>query len=555
MYDQDKRDIPSVVKNILKERGFKDEEIREFLSESPQLTHDPFLLGGMREGVDLLVNAIDQGRKIVIYGDYDADGTTATALMLRVLRTLTPNLDYYIPSRFAEGYGLNRDSIRKIREGGGELLITVDCGIVSCGEIRYAHEIGMETIVTDHHNVGDDLPDGAVIDPRIPGDEYPFKGLAGVGVAYKLACALSKVRDVPRRIITEVLELAAIGTIADIMPLTDENRTIVKYGLRLMRGGGRNIGIVNLAKAAGIDLKKINSGNISFGLAPRINAAGRIEDASLAVKLMITDDDKEARTLAHELDSINSERKSLQEEAFNQCLPKGEEALKEGDFILIESKGCHEGILGIVAGKIREIIKRPVVIVQKSGGYLKGTGRSRGDVDLHAMLGKYRYLFEKFGGHKAACGFTMSEDRLEELKAGLNCDMARAYAEKPDIFDETYEAEAMVDIRDAGIELAEAVEMFEPCGKGNKKPVLELKDVSIGDWKFIGAKEEHARFKTYGEGGKSLQCVNFGEAGRLKDIIDRNDGGRFSVDGYIEKNEWNGFTNAQMRVLNIHESL
>lgn len=550
--DRVTNNIPSIVKGILLKRGFKESEFEEFLSPHPQLAYDPFLLSGMQRGVDLLLKTIDEGKKIVIYGDYDVDGVTSVALMLKVLGCITSNIDYYIPSRLDEGYGLNKEAIKQIKDEGCDLLITVDCGIVSREETRYAAEIGLKTIVTDHHNPGDTVAEGIIINPKLPGDEYPFKGLAGVGVAYKFACAIKEKRAIPKSVITEVLELAALGTIADLMPLVDENRTIVKYGLSIMRGA-RNLGVSKLIDVAGLDRSKLTSTDVSFGLAPRINAAGRLGDASLGVKLLMSEDENEAESLAKKLNEINSLRRDYQQEAFEQCMEKAEEELRYGDFILVTAEGCHEGILGIVAGRIKETLERPTIIIQRNYQegddriLYKGTGRSRGRVDLYEMLRNHEDLLVQFGGHSAACGFAIEEDNIEELKYALNEDLEMLLEEDERIMDEEVSVDTGIESEDVSLELVNCISCFEPCGKGNPKPVIMLKNSKISRWRFMGGGTVHASFNV-----DKVRCVCFNKAEQLYKNIDiNNQNVMYNITGYLELNEWQGHANPQFRVIDI----
>ena len=290
------RTAKDIINELLRNRGIiSDEEISEFLSDKPQKTYDPFLLLNMEAGVDLLLSEIDAGSRICIYGDYDADGVTSICIMSRLLSELTDNFTYYIPSRFDEGYGLNRDAVRRVRDEGADLLVTVDCGSVSYDEVEYAKELGMKVIVTDHHNVEDIKADCILINPKQPGCRYPFRELAGCGVAFKIVQAVCRRRGLPKSVISDVLDLTAIGTVGDIVSLTDENRTIVKYGLRRINSGSRKA-LKMLAEA--ISLKRVTSENIAFGIAPHINAAGRMKDASEAAELFLTEDE---RTMAEKV--------------------------------------------------------------------------------------------------------------------------------------------------------------------------------------------------------------------------------------------------------------
>ena len=380
--------IPEIILQIIKSRGIGEEMAEEFFSSRPQLAYDPFLLSEMKAGVDLLLDAIDCGKRIVIYGDYDVDGITSTALMIKVIRCLTDNVTYYIPSRLDEGYGLHRESIDRIREDGGEFIVTVDCGSVSREETAYAHSLGIGTLVTDHHNVSDVRAEGTIINPKLQEDSYPFKGLAGVGVAYKLALAVARTRPVPKSVMAEVLELVTIGTIADIMPMLDENRTIVKCGLRSIHLGCRNKGLRRLIDLSGLDYRTLRASDISFGIAPKINASGRLGDATVGVRLFLAETDEEADECCRMLIEANQERRRLQDDAFDKSLGMLEGELAKGDFVTVEINDSHEGVLGIVAGKLREKVNRPVVIISRNNDTYKGTGRSIPSVDLVRMLDK-----------------------------------------------------------------------------------------------------------------------------------------------------------------------
>ena len=299
-----------IIREILEKRGITGAETQaEFLAETPKLAYAPTLLTNMDKGVDRLLQAIDAGKRIVIYGDYDADGVTSTVVLLKILRCLTDNITYYIPSRIAEGYGLHNESIDRIREEGGEFIVTVDCGSSSPNEIAYARSLGIDMVVTDHHNMKDEPVNELIINPRAPGDTYPFKGLAGVGVAYKLGLAVSRKREIPRRVISEVLEFVAIGTIADIMPLLDENRSFVKYGLKWINRGCRNPGLRRLIELSGLNCRNLTATNVSFGIAPRINAAGRVGDADLGVKLFLAEKPDEIENYCRTMIERNNLRK------------------------------------------------------------------------------------------------------------------------------------------------------------------------------------------------------------------------------------------------------
>lgn len=537
------KDIPEKVLEIIKSRGIGEEELEEFLSPKPKLAYDPFLLSNMREGVDLLLKNADEGKNIVIYGDYDVDGITSTALLMKVLSCLTDKISYYIPSRIDEGYGLHKDAIDRIKAGGGEFIVTVDCGSVSREETEYAHSLGIETLVTDHHNISDVVASGIVINPRLPEDGYPFKGLAGVGVAYKLALAIAREREIPSALMAEIIELATVGTIADIMPMLDENRTLVKVGLRSMHLGCRNKGLRELIDRSSLDYRTIKASDISYGIAPKINASGRMGDATLGVRLLLSEDESEIRDCCNELLAANRERRRLQDEAFEKGLGIVGDEMKKGDFLMLEINDSHEGVLGIVAGRIREQVNRPVVVVSLGDGNYKGTGRSIRGVDLFSMLDKYRDDFISFGGHSAACGFTIAADKMERLKENLNKDLAEKNKEEPDLFEFSYDFDACIDSDDIDIDLAEALEMLEPCGKENELPMFLVRNAEVVGWRFLKDEEKMAKFAIRTSDGRYIDSVIFNGAGDAYEELSR---GPVDIIGNIEKNVWRDEARVQL---------
>lgn len=541
--------LPSAIIEILRTRGIGEQELEEFFSPVPRLAYDPFRLAHMREGVDLLLSAIDDGKRIVIYGDYDVDGITSTSLMMKVIGSLTDNVTYYIPSRLDEGYGLHKESIDRIHEDGGELIVTVDCGSVSREETAYAHSLGIETLVTDHHNISDVRAEGIIINPWLPEDNYPFRELAGVGVAYKLALAISREREVPKDVMAEILELVAIGTIADIMSLLGENRTIVKCGLRFIHLGCKNKGLRRLIDLSGLDYKTLKASDISFGIAPKINAAGRLGDATLGVKLFLADNDDDIEKYCNLLIEANQKRRSLQDDAYERGLALAPEEMTRGDFVILEINDSHEGVLGIVAGKVREMINRPVVVISKNGEYYKGTGRSIGTVNLFEMLDKYRDEFVSFGGHEAACGFTVSETKIEMLRTGLNADIAEMLANDEHLLDVEYRYDTELDREDITMELADAVTMLEPCGKNNELPVFMVRDVIMNNWRYLKNDNKYGKFQIDAGDGRLIDCLVFHDAESVHNIAEK--GEPVDVLATVEINNWRDQSRVQLVVEHI----
>ena len=528
--------VPEIVLKIIESRGIGAEMREEFFSRRPRLAYDPFLLANMQEGVDLLLSAIDEGRKIVVYGDYDVDGITSVSLMMKVLGSLTSNVDYYIPSRLDEGYGLHRESIDRIAESGGQFIVTVDCGSVSREETAYAHSLGIQTLVTDHHNVSDVRAEGLIINPKLKGDDYPFNGLAGVGVAYKLALAIARTREVPKSVMAEVLELVARGTIADIMPMLDENRTIVKCGLRSIHLGCRNKGLRRLIDMSGLDYRTLRTSDVSYGIAPKINASGRLGDASVGVRLFLAETDEEAEECCKMLIEANQERRRLQDDAYEKGLDMIDSELAKGDFVTVEINDSHEGVLGIVAGKLREKVNRPVVIISRNNEIYKGTGRSIPGVDLFSMLDRYREDFISFGGHSAACGFTIAADKAEKLRAELNSDIAEMYAADSSLFDTELKYDAEIGTEEVTLDLADAVSLLEPCGKDNEVPVFAVRNAEISGWRFLKNENRMARFTISTDGMNGVECLLFHDAGDVYDEISGS--GRADIRGTVEINTW-----------------
>lgn len=539
------RNAQTILRSILRGRGISGEEnITEYLSDHPVRTYDPFLMKNMKEAVELILKAAGEGRSICIYGDYDADGVTSICTLYRGLSCLTDRLSYYIPSRFREGYGLNDGALEQIARQGTDLVITVDCGITSVAEAAYAKSLGMDIIVTDHHSPGEEIPDCIVIDPKQPGETYPFPHLAGCGVAFKLLQALQRSTDrIPRSCVGEALDLVGAGTVGDIVSLTDENRTIVKYGMQRLNQKSRPA-MRSLTDA--ISLNRITSENIAFGIIPHINAAGRMGDAKDAVKLFLAEDPETIRQQTQQLVRYNAQRRQIQEKAYQTC-----EEMLQGDeeFIILKVDGIHEGIAGIAAGKLKESRKRPVILATPTAdGKVKGTGRSIPGVDIREMLAAHGELFLKFGGHSSACGFTMEEACFDSLKEALREDMHRLVTEQPQLLEQDAQYEMELQPAEVTIALADALEQMEPFGEGNRSPSFLLKGMYLSRPFFMGAEQTHVRFDAVRDGA-AVPCVLFRRAQEFRDALEA--GVRADLIGSVKTNEWNGTRRLQFIVEEI----
>ena len=537
--------VEKILEKLLVQRGISGiEEVREFLSDKPQKTYDPFLLPDLEAGVDFILQAVKQKKKICIYGDYDADGVTSSAILTEFLRNLTDNVICYIPSRFDEGYGLNAEAVKKIRKVGAEVLVTVDCGSVSFEEVELAKELGMEVLVTDHHSIADVQADCLLINPKRSDSIYPFPDLAGCGVVFKLIQGIQKKEELPKAWINRALDLAAVGTIGDVVPLLDENRTIVKHGMHILSRGLRT-GLVSLMNAISIDRTKLKSDQIAFGIVPHINAAGRMGDARIAVKLMNEQDPVRTEEQTGQLVAYNKQRKKIQEEAYEDCCSIVDEHLAELIFFLVFSEHVHEGIAGIVAGKLKDRYERPAALVTPSGEYLKGTSRSIPGVHLYQLLKAHEDLFLRFGGHEGACGFFMEKENFTRLAQLLEEDMKQKLARNPHLFERKDAVDLTLQGSQITLELAERLECLAPFGNKNPKPLFLLEQAKIARQKPMGD-GRHIRFAAICPDGAEVECVLFQKARELSEKLY----GEKTVDliGAVDFQEWRGKKSVQFTV-------
>jgi single-stranded-DNA-specific exonuclease len=482
---------------------------------------DPEELPGAGEAAGRIAAAIEAGRKIVIYGDYDVDGMTGTALLFLCLKMLSADVSYHVPNRIDEGYGLHCDSLVELAQRGARMIVTVDCGIASVAEAVKARELGLELIVTDHHDPGAQLPEAAaIVHPRVPAGRYPFAGLCGAGVAFKLAWAVcqrasqaKKVSERMRNFLMQAMGLVALGTVADVVPLVDENRTLVRHGLTSLKQQP-SVGIAALLKVTGLDAKpSLSSEDIAFSLAPRLNAAGRLGQAPLAIELLTTDSPERAAALADYLQELNSSRESLDRGIYLAANKQAQEHFdRYGDAALVlADRGWHPGVIGIVAGRLAEKYHRPVVLIAFDQLGLKpgvGSARSVPGFDLGAALGACGHHLQGHGGHAAAAGLKIDEDRVEAFRAEFCAHVAGA------ISIEARRAELRIDAETPfsalTLDAVEQLERLAPFGQANPRPLLCTSDVSLQEPpRRIGAGERHLALRLE-QHGIALRAVAFG---------------------------------------------
>lgn len=541
MRDQlcEKLAVSPLLASLLINRGITDEETaRHFLFDKGNDFHDPFLLKGMAEAVERIRAAISNEEPILIYGDYDADGVSSTSVMMTVLQDLGANVEFYIPNRFTEGYGPNEEAFRWASDSGFRLIITVDTGIAATKEARLAKELGLDLIITDHHEPGPELPEAlAIIHPKHPEGDYPFGYLAGVGVAFKVAHALYG--EVPEHL----LELVVIGTIADLVPLTGENRAIAKAGLKKLQQTTRP-GIEALCKLTATKKETITEETIGFMIAPRINAVGRLSDAYPAVELLLTPDKGTAEQLATEIDAMNKERQAIVNEITAEALAMVEEnyPIEQYPVLVIGKENWNPGVIGIVASKLVEKFYRPTIVLSfdRENNTAKGSARSIAGYDLFKNLSTCRELLPHFGGHPMAAGMTLQLSDVDELRSRL-CQLAQEQLTEEDFVPVT-EIDVVVPLPEVNLNVVEQLESLAPYGVSNPKPKVLIEEVGLSSMRKIGSDKTHLKLQLDDQ-QTSLDSIGF-SMGHYADHIAPLS--KVSVIGELAVNEWNNIRKPQL---------
>jgi len=535
--------LPSLLAGILSARcRSSPEEARMILSPEQEPLLDPMGLKDMDRAVERIRLALERRELVAVYGDYDVDGITSTCLLTRFLSSLGGRAIPYIPGRLEEGYGLNREAVALLAEQGVRLIVTVDCGITAVDEVEFARSFGIDVVITDHHACKDVLPDAAaVVDPHRPDCPYPFKGLAGVGVALKLAMAVAGPGRAPT-VFDNYCDLAAVGTVADVMPMTGENRAIVSRGLARLNPP-RHLGLSQLIRCAGLEDKPINSVSVGYTLAPRINASGRMGRAEVAVELLLTGDPRRAEELAEELCQLNRERQTIEGDIFQQCMDRLEAAPQSG-VILLADEHWHQGVVGIVASRLSEKFACPTFMVCLDQGMGKGSCRSWGGVNLFDLLSRCSHLLENFGGHALAAGFTVREENIPALAAALRRAMEEDHGEEE--LPSELAVDAAVCPQELTVSAVEALDWLEPCGSGNPRPVLLLRGAQVQAMAQVG-RGRHLKLRLDSR-GCPLDAIYFSaDAARLGLFP----GCRVDVAFYPQINEFRGVRSVQLQVIDL----
>ncbi len=545
--------LPEVLVRLLAGRGVEDPQaIQEFLDpEYGKGIHSPFLFSDMEKVVKRIGEARDKKEKVVVFGDYDADGVTSSVILKETLEKIGITADVYIPDKKTEGYGMNPPAIEKFAKEGVKLIITVDCGITGIEEVDIARELGIDVIITDHHHIPEKLPKAlAIINPRTKDSGYPFVELAGVGVAFKVAQAIFE-RFMPEKNeqVKWMLDLVAIGTVADCVPLVGENRLLVKFGL-LVLSKTKRIGLQQLFSVARLNIDENNlpsTRNIGFHIAPRINAAGRINHANLAYDLLVEGDIAKARIFALELEDNNSNRQKITETLTNEVKVLAENSFKDKKFIFAVGENFPIGVVGLVAGRIVQQFNKPTAILQKGETESKGSFRSIPQINIIEAIGRCQELLLKFGGHSQAAGVSIENDKLELFYEKLNAEIEKELAGK-DISPQLL-IDAEIFSKDVDWVLAENMDRLKPFGEGNPEPVFVMKNLRVENTRIIGNGEKHLKFSLSAKDtGEIFEAVGFYIA---KDFAHIKQGDIVDIAFNLQKDEWNGNQRIQFLLIDL----
>ena len=541
-----KYNISNLLAQILINKNIiKDEEIKKFLKPTRNDFYDPFLMPDMEKAVNRILEAKENKEKVLIFGDYDVDGITSTAVLKQYLKQIEIEADYYIPNRLLEGYGLNNKAIEKIAQKDIQLLITVDCGITSIEETEFAKSKGIDVIITDHHEPGEELPRAiAVVDAKRKNNKYPFNQLAGVGVVFKLIQALSLKLNIEEKEYLKYLDLVCLGTISDIVPLVDENRVIAKLGLKLVNVT-KNIGLKELLVSSGYKLA--DSTTISFGIAPRINACGRMGHANQALELLLSNNKVEVVYLAEKLNYYNKERQAKEKDIFNDAIQQINSKEKNNPAIILANEGWHHGVTGIVSSKITEMFFKPSILVGFEGEEGKGSGRSIPGIDLHEVLLKCGSKLEKSGGHAMAIGLSIKKENFNDFKNEVN-----EYLKTKNIqnIKKIIKIDITANLKEISLQTIEELNLLEPFGEENKVPLFCIKNLKIDSIRAL-TEGKHLKL-TLRDENMVIDAIGFNLGEKVEEY---KIGDKIDVVGALEINEYNGIKDIQINLKDLMKSL
>lgn len=532
--------ISKNIAKILNARSITDmTDVKKYFSDEYEEGYDPFLIHDMQKAVDRINEAIENEEKILVYGDYDADGITSTVLLVETLISMGANVSSYIPNRFEEGYGPNKEAFTKIINSGISLIITVDNGIAGVEEVDLANELGCDVIVTDHHKIQDTMPNAyAIIHPEHPDGNYPFKKLAGVGVAFKLAHALLEIFP------DFLLDLVAIGTIADMVSITDENRIFVKQGLELLNEDPR-IGLKMLLELSSIDTK-IDEQTVGFYIAPKLNSIGRMDSAKLGLTFLMAEDPVTAKSLAEQIEQYNIERKQVTEDIVKDVINKIENSDKKEKNVIMVSGKYHEGVLGIVASNIVEKYQKPVFIMNEKDGVLKGSARSIFDFNIYTAMNKISDLFLAFGGHTLAAGFSFEQSNFDKIEGFLDNEFEEF--KKHSELKSSKNIDIVTKLEDISYQFLNSLDVLKPYGMDFEKPSILIENAMVLNKAYFGSEKQYLRLTIADEVG-NLECISFKDVAAF-DEVEKND--IIDLLCTLDKNNFNGRSKLQAHIIDIN---
>ena len=544
---QKKYKLNRLLSTLLTNRGITEEtKIEKFLNPKRSDFYDPFGMPDMEKAVERILKAIENKEQIIIYGDYDVDGITSVTVLKSFLEERGIQVNVYIPNRLNEGYGLNKTAMEEIAKQGNKLMITVDCGITAVEEVEYAKKFGIETIITDHHEPAEELPKAiAVVDAKRKDNKYECRNLAGVGVVFKLIQALSIKLKLDQKEYLKYLDIVCVGTISDIVPLTDENRVIVKLGLKLVEQT-KNLGLKEILQSCGYS--KINSTTISFGVAPRINACGRMGHQEEALNLLLSKEEKEVKELTQKINEYNKIRQEIEKNIYNEAIEQIEKERNDNkNTIVVFGKGWHHGVIGIVSSKITELYFKPSILLCEEDGECKGSGRSIPGFDLHEALMECNDTIDKFGGHAMAVGININKEKVEEFKEEFE---KIAKEKEVDKIIPILNLDAEIKLDDVNKEMVDSLKELEPFGEANKMPIFAFRNLKIDSIRSL-SDGKHLKLSVK-DNKNIINAIGF-NMGALADTYRIGD--RVDIAGNLEINSFNGVDSIQINIKDIMKSI
>lgn len=553
----DRENVENLMKNInvsepiacaLVNRGITNyDEAKNFFRPSIEHLHSPFLMSGMKEAAERLSKAIDEQEKILIYGDYDVDGTTATSLLVLFLKKLGAEVDFYVNDRKTEGYGIALTGIKYAMSQNVKVVVTVDCGITAIEPVKYCRENGIDVIICDHHEAKAEHPNAlAILDAKQDDCAYPFKELSGCGVAFKLACALCDLRGIDRELAFEFLDFVALAVAADIVPVIEENRTLMSEGIKRLQLAKRP-GLKALAKISGLDIERLSSSSIVFALSPRINAAGRLDHARQAIKLLTAEDENDAEESAAYLGELNKSRREIDADVFKEAEEDAKKLLAQyASSIVLYKPDWHLGVIGIVASRIVERFYLPTIILTENEGILKGSARSVAGFNLFNAISNCESHLIQFGGHEMAAGLSIHIEQLDEFRSAFDthcAEMLDFELRTPSI-----QIDAELNLEQITPRFYNVLKQFEPCGPRNMHPLFITRNLSVAYPPKL-LKEQHLKFAVRDKEGRIFDVIGFGMAHCFESL--KESGRSVSLVYSIDENEWNGKTMFQLRLRDL----